>query len=448
MSTDLYGIRVLKTQPKERKVTVKVFVVYYDTHYKSHQPLPKDHSFFFRILWDKGDTRFGKGGPIGDEVSVDQICEEAWVDNNTFRFIKNVEPLDTANFPLTDYTNYADFYYERDGQWEEEEKLIQATYEIEVTDSKYLTHLKEGMSWGTTCYETKAIQVNHHYLPQLPDMANPVVQLQPFEKLTELITDAIFSKDKLYLFVVGSSGILVAYQRKHWKEVWRVDTQVVGHPKIVCDNHRKLVWVQGETDKLKPVYDFSGKVVKENIFPNVKTSLNAGQLSPSGKYWVLPPYVVTKNISVFDVQGNFLWAPTDLEGEELRYAFFPNEEKLLVLVLSMELLKIFDLSTGKILTELACEALDCGYGLSMGPTGHFFSYNERNYIKRSLKMTSKIVELATLQTVLKYGPRYVSHNDYISQYIWSPDNELVTVLSKHLTAGQPSVVAVHAITNG
>jgi len=141
MSTDLYGIRVLATKPKEQKVTLKVFVVYYDSAAQKHQPLPKDHSFFLRILWDKGDTRFGKGGPIEDEISVDQILEERWVDKNTFKFIKNVDQIATANFPLEDYTDYSGFYYERNGAWVNEDKLVQATYEIEVTDSKYLAHL-------------------------------------------------------------------------------------------------------------------------------------------------------------------------------------------------------------------------------------------------------------------------------------------------------------------
>ena len=196
MSTDLYGIRVLDTKRKERKVVVKVFVVYYDVAFKSHQQLPKDDSFFFRILWDKGDTRFGKGGPIGDEVSVDQICEEAWVDNNTFRFIKNVEQIARTNFPLKDYKDYADFYYERNGSWEDEDKLVQATYEIEVTDAKYIDHLNTGMSWGTTAYETKALKVSHAHLNNLPDISKEVIRLHPFQEGVA-ICDVLFSAWKI-----------------------------------------------------------------------------------------------------------------------------------------------------------------------------------------------------------------------------------------------------------
>jgi len=66
------------------------------------------------------------------------------VDKNTFKFIKNVDQIATANFPLEDYTDYSGFYYERNGAWVNEDKLVQATYETSRTWSSgsALTPLK------------------------------------------------------------------------------------------------------------------------------------------------------------------------------------------------------------------------------------------------------------------------------------------------------------------
>ncbi len=158
MSTDLYGIRILDTKPEEHKIKIRVFVVYYDTHFESHRPIPKDPSFFLRILCDKAYSSLGQSdGTIAEEIPSGQELDEEWVDKNTFRFIENVELIATANFPLEDYSSYDDFYYERNGCWVNEEKLVQATYEVQVTDKKYFDHLQAGMSWGTASYETKAL---------------------------------------------------------------------------------------------------------------------------------------------------------------------------------------------------------------------------------------------------------------------------------------------------
>ncbi|MFK7908814.1 MAG: hypothetical protein AB8B69_27040 [Chitinophagales bacterium] len=148
----------MDTKPEEHKIKIRVFVVYYDVHFKSHKPIPKDPSFFFRILCDKAYSLRGQeNGTIAEEILSGQELDEGWVDKNTFRFIRNVELIATANFPLEDYSSYDDFYYERNGCWVNEEKLVQATYEIQVTDKKYFDHLQAGMSWGTTSYETKAV---------------------------------------------------------------------------------------------------------------------------------------------------------------------------------------------------------------------------------------------------------------------------------------------------
>ncbi len=147
MSTDLYGIRVLSKEKKE--VKFQVFVVYYDIH-----DLPSENKgFFLGVLWDQADTRFGSGGPLGDEISVNQICDEKFVLNNADKYIESVKLIETKNCPFNPKNNYSTFYYERNGKWKDEEKLIQGIYKVNVFDEKWIQHLEIGMSWGTTFYE-------------------------------------------------------------------------------------------------------------------------------------------------------------------------------------------------------------------------------------------------------------------------------------------------------
>lgn len=432
MSTDLYGIRVLETKPEENKLVIKVFVVYYDLaskHHK-HQPLPKDPSFFLRILWDEGDARFGKGGSIGVEISVNQICDETWVDRNTFRFIKNIEQLATANFPLKHGVDYSDFYYERNGSWADEDKLVQATYEVEVTDSKYFDHLSTGMSWGTTSYQTKSTKVSLDHLSHLPNITKPVIQLHPFkgkEEKAGTIVDVLFSKDSTYFFVLSSAGELVSYRTDKWEEIWRKDAQQSSPEKLECDHTKKLIWAEGYEPSDKVVFNFEGTIVKEKIWPDTRAQSNTFHLSPSGNYFVLHPSTMEEAVTVYDTQGNLLWEYSGINDEERRQAFFPKEDKLLVLVLSLDILKVFDLKTGKELTTVDYSSENCGYHLSVDPTGQFFSYDEIGYARSGFVFTTKIVEFEHLETIFEYGP---NNGDKLSSCIWSPDNQFAAIITK------------------
>ena len=149
MSTDLYRVRVLDLDPTQRKVTFRVFLVYYDW-----SGVPTDPSFFFRILWDEADARFGGGGPLGEEVDVRHYLDEAWVNENTQRFVERVTRLSLRNDPLPAGKPPPTFVY--DG-YSNEDGLTQGDYEVIVTDARWIAHLKVGQTWQTTSYETRAV---------------------------------------------------------------------------------------------------------------------------------------------------------------------------------------------------------------------------------------------------------------------------------------------------
>jgi len=149
MSTDLYGIRVLETSPAECRVRLRIFVVCYDTAHKSHEPLPGDHSFFLGVLQDKVNTRSGGKRSVAEELDTDNIPGENPVETHTRRCTERAELLQTRNFPLEDYAGMQDIYHEHDGRWQDEDKLVQADYDVYLGDEKYIQYLQEGMSWGT-----------------------------------------------------------------------------------------------------------------------------------------------------------------------------------------------------------------------------------------------------------------------------------------------------------
>lgn len=182
MSTDLYRVRVLALDPAERRVIFRVFLVYYDW-----SGVPTDPSFFLRILWDKADTRFGGGGPLGAEVSVKQFLDESWIDANTQRFVKRVTRLSLRNDPPAAGKKPPTFVYE---SFEDEDILTQGDFEVEVTDERWLAHLSVGLTWQTTSYATRAM------MPHDDEQASEATaSMAAKEDVMPLLSKAILSAD-------------------------------------------------------------------------------------------------------------------------------------------------------------------------------------------------------------------------------------------------------------
>jgi WD40 repeat protein len=224
MSTDLYGVRILGLDPAKRQATLRVFVVYYDVQIKRHQPLPDDSSFFLRILTEP--VREGDGALCA--VLGRRKYDEAFVDSNAWRWVERVRRLEARNETISDWSAFHDFYYERDGRWSDEEKLVQADYELTVSDAKWLAHWKKGQSWGTASYPTEADRLSAAEAELLPDFRLEARRLTPFDGEQESGTpqDAFFSDDGALLAVTSQSGGAVVYDTKSWKETMRIPKDV------------------------------------------------------------------------------------------------------------------------------------------------------------------------------------------------------------------------------
>ncbi|TMR88878.1 lactonase family protein [Nonomuraea basaltis] len=235
MSTDLYGIRVMALEPEQRRVRLRVFVTYYDADEYDEALLDGDTSFFLRVLWDEADTRFEDGGPLGEQVSLDEILDEDWVDGNTWRFIERFEAVMSKNVPFTktDIANLPSRSY--DLEWfTDEELLVQTDYDVWVTDPRWLAHLSLGQNWTTTSYPTQADRLRPEDAPFVPDPRPPAVTLNVFpvdyddddEAGAQTASGSAISPDGRWLAVASGAGELVVYDVPAWTERLRMHSGV------------------------------------------------------------------------------------------------------------------------------------------------------------------------------------------------------------------------------
>jgi hypothetical protein len=410
MSTDLYGVRIMKTIPQENKVVMKVFVVYYDVEYKRHQVLPEDPSFFFRILSERE-------GALGQEVADDHLFSEEWVDLNTYKFISRVDMISTSNFPLLDYSNIYDFYYERYGTWEDEEKLVQAVFEVTVTDWKYAKHLEIGKSWGTTSYPTKSMKVSAKQGHPIPDLSKLVIRIKPFEgKEGEEgnIRTALFSKDSTKLFLVSDVGEVVAYDTHDWREKWRTDTgEWFGS--IECNDSKGLLWL-GK----KAVLNFEGEKVEQTILPDFETGFRNPRIltSPKGDYFLFSNH--DDHLIMFDSTGKKLFDHKSPDRDSLYAIFFADNMHIMVRGEASGTFTIMEIETGKEVKVFNLEGAITA--MTVNASGSLLSVNDLT------SNSTKIIELNNLETIFDYSTKHLN-DDFISPCIWAPNNKWVVIIT-------------------
>lgn len=227
MSTDLYDVRVLDVAPDELRARLRVFVVYYDTHDRSHAPIPDDPSFFFQILWEAARNQ-----PITSlhplrMVGTDEIRDPEWVAAHSHRYVRRIQQVALRNHPVADdgWARLHDFYHERNGKWRDEDLLVQADYDVKVTDPRWLESLSPGDSWATTSYPMESDQVLADDAPAVLDLREPAVTLGLFpggETDDGTPSDLVFSDDGQYLAVTSQACELVVLHTDDWSEHARI----------------------------------------------------------------------------------------------------------------------------------------------------------------------------------------------------------------------------------
>ncbi|MGV9350948.1 hypothetical protein ACWDSD_40715 [Streptomyces spiralis] len=170
MSIDFYSSRVLELDTAEQRVKFRIFLIRYDRSWGCEGLLPDDAGFFFRVLWDAADgVAKRRHGPLHGLVSIEECINPVWANVNSHRFVRSVERVATRNAPVDNAhaDRLADFYaghfdsldahyHEWDSRWEHEDRLVQADYDVQVTDPRWLAPLKHGQGFCTSAYQSWA----------------------------------------------------------------------------------------------------------------------------------------------------------------------------------------------------------------------------------------------------------------------------------------------------
>jgi hypothetical protein len=96
-------------------------------------------SYLLQVLWDRMPEN-GKPSALHQAISTKNRLDQKWLANNKDTFIASVVLLRDANFPAESVAAFIG----RDRQ-----KLPRATYEIEVTDRKWIQHISSRDKWDS-----------------------------------------------------------------------------------------------------------------------------------------------------------------------------------------------------------------------------------------------------------------------------------------------------------
>lgn len=167
----LWSVEV--TARGDRRVVLRVHAIHPDSGEFSDS-----RTFAFRLIYDPA-YRYGAGlvreatGPLGEIVSLEQTFDDAFLATHVDCFIAHVAVSDVRNAPLDVEALRADIDRELsargvrfddgaawscawqdrwDAFWDDPARLPTATYEIEVTDPRWIAHLAPGDRWESAAY--------------------------------------------------------------------------------------------------------------------------------------------------------------------------------------------------------------------------------------------------------------------------------------------------------
>ncbi|WP_326687206.1 hypothetical protein OIE63_08575 [Streptomyces sp. NBC_01795] len=232
-----YGVRVLDLAPDRRRVRLRLFVVHYDVGVRQYAELPADPGFFLQLLWESAD---GGDGPLGDVFTWRELDDDGWLAVNTRWFVEGVERVVVRNDALSDedwkhIDALQEGIHDRDDGWPDEDRLVQADYEVQVTDPRWLEHLWPGRSWETGWYPNPTHRLRAEDATHVPDLTEPEAVLTPFTD--DGMAMLAFSDDGRFLAVTSEDGELVVYDPGERSERLRVMTP--------ASAGRDIMWVPG-----------------------------------------------------------------------------------------------------------------------------------------------------------------------------------------------------------
>lgn len=113
----------------------------------SQEEFYKAKNFALQLLYnDDTEERADliKRSALGKAVKPEDLYNKKWLVLNQSRFIKSIEMIEQKNFPVPNAVRDNE---ENKAFWSDKNKIPLTIYKIEVTDEKWIEHIKINDSW-------------------------------------------------------------------------------------------------------------------------------------------------------------------------------------------------------------------------------------------------------------------------------------------------------------
>lgn len=144
MSASLVKIRILEKEKTSVSLEIKIInpAEYYFYAKKN---------FAIQVIWEAVQIYDNPECPLAKAISLDQISDTEWVLANESKFIKEVKIMSTKNYPDSGQLKSMD--RASFDEFRKKNGIPEAIFDVEVTDPKWIKHIRKGMEWESASYD-------------------------------------------------------------------------------------------------------------------------------------------------------------------------------------------------------------------------------------------------------------------------------------------------------
>lgn len=143
MATSLFSVKVLSKEDNTVRLRLRIIT-------GEQTEFPSSHYFALMVLYDSVD--FGRiKAPLADAMTIDNVIDREWLDDNVDRFIQSVSLSEVVNLPVrADLESMSSA--ERRRFWRGAD-APHATLEITVAAPQWIEHIRKGDEWESRAYD-------------------------------------------------------------------------------------------------------------------------------------------------------------------------------------------------------------------------------------------------------------------------------------------------------
>jgi hypothetical protein len=103
-------------------------------------------SFGLMVLYDRAQPMRYPDAELGKAIEPEKMLDPAWMVANAPKYISSVKIMSRKNHPADPDLDFTEATVD---------ELPQATMKIVVEDSKWISHIKQGMTWKSAAFDTR-----------------------------------------------------------------------------------------------------------------------------------------------------------------------------------------------------------------------------------------------------------------------------------------------------